>query len=86
MAQQELIRTELDLPKEFSALVKVDEKEIPEFVKKTLAIKLFREKKISLGKAAILAGISKEEMTGLLAFYKIPIHYTVEELREDVAS
>ncbi len=86
MAQQEIIRTELNLPKEFPALVKLEEKEIPEFVKKMLSVELFREKRISLGKAAAIAGISKEEMMGLLAFYRIPLHYTVEELREDVAS
>ncbi len=86
MMQQETIKAELELPREFPALVKIDEKEVPEFVKKALALELFREKRISLGKAATIAGLSKEEMMGLLALYKIPIHYTVEELREDVAS
>lgn len=86
MMQQEAFKAELELPKEFPALVKVDEKELPEFVKKALALELFREKKISLGKAAAIAGLSKEEMMGLLALYKIPLHYTIEDLREDVAS
>lgn len=86
MKVEEQIKTEVSLPKDITAIFKLEEKEIPSFIKQTLALELFREKKISLGKAAQIAGLSKEEMMGLLATKKIPLHYTAEELREDVAA
>ncbi len=86
MKVEEQIKTEVSLPRDIAAIFKLEEKEIPSFIKQTLALELFREKKISLGKAAQIAGLSKEEMMGLLATKKIPLHYTAEELREDVAA
>lgn len=80
------IKTEIRWPKEVTALFKIEEKEMPSFIKKTVAIELFREKKVSLGKAAQIAGISKEEMLEALAVQKIPIHYSVKELHQDVAA
>lgn len=80
------IKTEICWPKEVATLFKVEEKEMPSFIKKTVAIELFREKKVSLGKAAQIAGISKEEMLGVLAVQKIPIHYSVKDLHQDVAA
>ncbi len=86
MKPEQQIKTEVSLPRDITAIFKLEEKEIPSFIKQTLALELFREKKISLGKAAQIADLSKEEMMGLLAAKKIPLHYTAEELREDVAA
>ena len=86
MNPEQQIKTEISLPRDITAIFKVEEKEIPSFIKQTLALELFREKKISLGKAAQIADLSKEEMMGLLATKKFPLHYTAEELREDVAA
>ena len=86
MNTEQQIIMKVSLPKELTTIVKIEEGELPAFVKCALAVELFREKKISLGKAAQIAGLSKEEMLALLAVKKIPIHYTVEELREDAAS
>lgn len=52
----ETIKATIDLPGTFPLLVKKDEAEIASFIKQTLAIELYREGKISLGKAAELAG------------------------------
>ncbi|GGA23264.1 UPF0175 family protein [Okeania sp. KiyG1] len=50
-----------------------------------LAIKLYEINKISLGKAARLAGYSKSAFIEVLGQYKIPIfNYSPEELREEV--
>ena len=86
MNTEQYITAEVSLPRELTTIFKIEEGELPAFVKTALAVELFLEKKISLGKAAQIAGLSKEEMLALLAVKKIPIHYTVEELREDVAS
>ncbi len=83
--QEHILETVVPLPREVISLFKIEEKEMPSFIRKTVAIELFRENQISLGKAAEIAGVSKEEMMGLLAVRKIPIHYTVQELREDIA-
>ena len=50
-----------------------------------LATKLYEINKISLGKAAKLAGYSKSVFMEVLGQYKIPIfNYSPEELREEV--
>lgn len=51
-----------------------------------LAIKLYEINKISLGKAAKLAGYSKSAFMEVLGHYQIPIfNYSAEELREEVS-
>ncbi len=56
-----------------------------EEAKRLLAIKLYEVGKISLGKAARLAGFSKQAFIDLLGSYKIPvINYSPEELREEL--
>ncbi|MDY7004816.1 MAG: UPF0175 family protein [Cyanobacteriota bacterium] len=51
-----------------------------------LAIKLYEINKISLGKAAKLAGYSQSAFMEVLGQYKIPIfNYSPEELREEIS-
>ncbi|NEO52387.1 MAG: UPF0175 family protein [Okeania sp. SIO3B5] len=51
-----------------------------------LAIKLYEINKISLGKAAKLAGYSKSAFIEILGQYKAPIfNYSPEELREEIS-
>ncbi|MEB3340944.1 UPF0175 family protein [Okeania sp.] len=51
-----------------------------------LAIKLYEINKISLGKAAKLAGYSKSAFIEILGQYEIPIfNYSAEELREEIS-
>ncbi|NER08091.1 MAG: UPF0175 family protein [Okeania sp. SIO3C4] len=51
-----------------------------------LAIKLYEINKISLGKAAKLAGYSKSAFIEVLGQYKVPIfNYSAEELREEIS-
>ncbi|NEQ38152.1 MAG: UPF0175 family protein [Okeania sp. SIO3I5] len=51
-----------------------------------LAIKLYEINKISLGKAAQLAGYSKSAFMEVLGQYKVPIfNYSPEELREEIS-
>lgn len=51
-----------------------------------LAIKLYEIHKISLGKAAKLAGYSKSAFMEVLGQYQIPVfNYSAEELREEVS-
>ncbi len=51
--------------------------------KKKYALELYRERKVSLWKAARIAGISLWDMMNLISQHKIPLDYTEEDLRED---
>ncbi len=48
------------------------------------AIELYRERKVSLGKASQLAGLSVREFLYELRKRGIPINYTREEAEEDI--
>ena len=51
-----------------------------------LAVHLYREGRLSIGKARELAGMSLWGFRQILAARKIPPHYDVEGLEEDVAT
>jgi len=50
-----------------------------------LAVSLYAQEILSLGKAAELAGISRLELNDVLAKRKVPMHYTQEDLKDDLA-
>ena len=47
------------------------------------ALELFRDKKVSLAKAAEIADISVREMMDLIKEKGISLHITIEDVRED---
>ncbi len=49
-----------------------------------IAVMLFQREKLTLGQSARLAGMSQYRFQMVLASRDIPIHYDVEEYREDV--
>lgn len=72
------------VPKELKDILKVGEDEVGKEALKSIAIELYREGKISMGKAAEIAGISKIEMVGILREKKVPLQYTEKDLEEDL--
>ena len=74
----------VEIPDDLEVILKIDKKDIPKAVKLYLAIELYREGKISLGKASEIAGISKEEMMEVLSRKGIPINYDIDDLKEDI--
>ncbi len=48
-----------------------------------IALELFREGRVSLGRAAALAGLGPEAFMELAAGRQVPLHYTESDLRED---
>jgi predicted HTH domain antitoxin len=50
---------------------------------KLLALELFREDKISLGRAAELCHIPLEAFMEFAAEHEVPLHYGIAELEED---
>ncbi len=49
-----------------------------------LVLLLFQRENISLGKASRILGLTQLEFQALLADHNLSIHYSVEELHEDV--
>ena len=48
-----------------------------------IALELFRENRVSLGKAAELAGMALEEFMGFSAQRGVPLHYTGSDWETD---
>jgi len=53
-------------------------------LKTELAIILFEKDKFTLGQARRFAGINRIEFQKLLAKRKIPVHYDIEDLKQDL--
>lgn len=49
-----------------------------------LALALFQSERLTLGQAAQLCGLPQLEFQRLLACRQIPIHYGLEEMRQDL--
>lgn len=81
---QKMIKTQIPLPKEITMIMKVRERDLSTTLRKIIAVELFREGLVSIGKAGEIAGISRHEMLDLLSAKKIPLHYSAEDLQEDV--
>jgi len=76
--------SKVKIPKEFPLLCKIEEDDILSYIQKLIALELFREKKVSLGKASEIAGLSVWEMMALLKEKKIPLNYSVEDFEKDL--
>lgn len=76
----------VNLPRELVHILRVRERDFQKAVRESLAVELYREGAISLGKAAELAKVSTWEMFEILSAKKVPIGYYPEDLKEDIAS
>ena len=75
--------SKVKIPKEFPLICKIDD-DIPSYIQKLIALELFREEKVSLGKASQIAGLSVWEMMALLKEKKIPLNYSVKDFEKDM--
>jgi predicted HTH domain antitoxin len=79
------VRAVVDLPGSVLALIKVDNDQLGSFIKRSLAVELYREGRLSLGKAAEQAGAkSKWEMLMLLRERGVPLDYTANDAEKDL--
>ena len=74
----------IDVPKEIIHILKVRKRELPRVLREIIAINLYKDGLISIGKASEIVGVSKWEMFDILAAKKIPIQYYPEDLEEDI--
>ena len=72
----------LEIPRDVldSARLSVDD------LKLELAVSLYAQRRLSVGKARELAGLSLWEFRQLLATRHIPVHYDETDLHDDVAT
>jgi predicted HTH domain antitoxin len=78
------IKTEIQLPVDILYSRGIDKTHMEYFVKKNFLMELYREGRISLGRMAVLLGVSRTEMLGIMKDLKIPLNYGVSELDEDI--
>jgi predicted HTH domain antitoxin len=75
----------LDIPNNIHEALHVTQAETEPRLKLELAVALYAQNALGLGKAAELAGLSRSELNDILAVRAIPMHYGQTELAEDLA-
>lgn len=75
----------IDLPSDILLAMNATEAELKQNIKISLAIRLYRLEKLTLGKAAQLAGLSRFEFETLLSENEIPIsNLTMNDVLADI--
>lgn len=75
----------LEVPESAFRSLKITKDQLPDFFRRTLAVALYREGRISLGKAKELAGLeNKWEMSQLLNERGVDFNYTDRDAKEDL--
>ena len=73
----------VQIPQEALALAGLDDQSESDRARLLVALELFREERVSLGRAAELAGLSIEEFMEFSAHRQVPSHYSDDDLVED---
>lgn len=74
----------LDIPSDIFLALNEDESELKKDIKLSYAIRLYQLQKLTMGKAAQLAGLSRFEFENILADNQISISsLSIEDVRED---
>ena len=71
-------------PKSLEITLNKSESETVSTIKEIVALHLYKNGTISLGKAGEIMGLSKQEMLHLLSVRRIPINYDVDDLESDL--
>ncbi|WP_069470259.1 UPF0175 family protein [Candidatus Marithrix sp. Canyon 246] len=75
----------LEIPHSILVTLKIPKTQWVEYLRKSLAVELYREGKLSLGKAKEFAGLSnKWEMIQLLNERGVDIHYSADDSINDL--
>jgi len=75
---------QLSIPRSVADALALPEGRKKKELQRELAVTLYREEMLSLGKARELAGMSKQEFGQLLGERSVKRHYGPEELEEDL--
>jgi predicted HTH domain antitoxin len=80
----ETIGISLEIPTEILRAVRLPPKEVEHEFRKELALALYQREVLPLGKARLLAQMTRWEFEELLGQRKILRHYTDTDLEEDI--
>lgn len=74
---------QLELPADLVRVANLDEEHLSAETARLVALLLFREDKISLGRAAQLSGTPIEAFIEFAGSHGVALHYGLEELEQD---
>jgi predicted HTH domain antitoxin len=75
----------IDFPADILLALNTNEAELKHNIKISLAAQLYQSQKLTIGKAAQLAGVSRLEFETLLSANKIPIsNLTIDDVEKDI--
>ena len=73
----------VEIPTELVLAAELDTRNLSAETDRLLALGLYREDKVSLGRAAELCQMPVEEFMEFAAQHNVPLHYGADELEED---
>ncbi len=80
----EMTQIVIDVPREVLDAVKLPRLEVEKELRRELALALYERGALALGKARVLAGMTRWEFEELLGQRRIIRHYTAAALAEDI--
>jgi predicted HTH domain antitoxin len=79
-----MVSVDIQLPADLVVAAKLDQgTDVSREAAKLIALELFREDKVSLGRAAALCGTPIEAFMNYAGEHGVPLHYGLEELEQD---
>ncbi len=76
-------KLKVEISAELALAAGLDKGKLSEETARLLALELYREDKVSLGRAAELCQTAVEEFMQYAAQHNVPLHYGADELEED---
>ncbi len=77
----------VSIPQSVLAATGLQEQELAGFIREAIAVELYRQGRLSLGKAAEVAGVAtRQEMMAVLAKHGIWLDYTAADAEADLAT
>jgi predicted HTH domain antitoxin len=76
-------KVNVEIPTELVLAAGLDTRNLPSEMARLLALGLYREDKVSLGRASELCQMPVEQFMEFAAQHKVPLHYGTDELEED---
>jgi predicted HTH domain antitoxin len=77
------LTTKVKIPEEIVELLGESEKTLPRRIEESLALQLYLEGRVSMGKAAELLDLTVSEFLKLMRRRKIKLRYTARDLKKD---
>jgi len=78
-------RISLDFPADILLALNETENQLVQRIKLAMAVQLYKAQKLTVGKAAQIAGLSRLQFETALAEYNIPVsNLTADEVRDDI--